>query len=357
MTAPGSSSSCSCSSSLWDSLPQELKDNVFAFCDPLTLYINGLLPLSDTHKDRNRTFEMSWKADLTLLPTFGFPTLFNGLCKVTSRNLYERLCILRPDLDHRVPGIAKDMIDIFVINDPSYGKINFAVPINSENAAPGTARPIKLQDDDDNIRSRRSARTLSPGEIRNGFVHYLINIPLRMCWMDLIEGYLRQNPKDMAIYAIVYLVELELVDVTELSTAGGNFAPFSEMAIHSNMEMVRLMTEIIRYYRGEYLEYIMDEIMSMGELYLFHSGCTTNMDIWEWHWDLCVSFGERSWLVPIPTDQQSAERIINKLSKNDDIHSETLSALANRDRKDLFQQLWNHQISTGRSKGRILGPS
>ncbi|KAJ3315523.1 hypothetical protein HDU76_002172 [Blyttiomyces sp. JEL0837] len=393
----------SSSSSLWDSVPQEIKEDVFGFCDPLTLYINGLLPLSDTHKDRykatevwNVVLEMGWEGDLTLLPTFGFPTVFNGLCKVTARDLYERLCILRPDLDHRVAGVAKDMIDIFVINDPAYGKINF--PINPEIAAPRTARPIKLQDDADNIRCGRSTSTLTPVKIRTGFEHYLINIPLRMCWMDIIEGYLLQNPRDIAIYAIAmnhfdllkYLVEMKLVDVKELSSPGAdliNFKPYAEVARHGNLDMIKylrengchfnelrsVLHEIIRFDSSEYLEYFKHELLGNGLGSMFESGnpdnmrtwrwhvllsgYTTNMSTWEWHWDLILKFDRTSSLVPIPTDKESAERIINKLGKGYDIRWETFSALANRDRKDLFQILWNHQSSTGRPNYRILGPN
>ncbi|KAJ3414552.1 hypothetical protein HDV05_006466 [Chytridiales sp. JEL 0842] len=91
------------SRSRWTLLPVELKSRIFKFTGPLTRYLNRDIthpPPTDQESTEIwlAAFELDWKGDLTKLPFNGFPDVFNGLCNVQSREMYDNLCRTMPDL-------------------------------------------------------------------------------------------------------------------------------------------------------------------------------------------------------------------------------------------------------------------
>ncbi|KAJ3334034.1 hypothetical protein HDU76_012564, partial [Blyttiomyces sp. JEL0837] len=246
-------------SSLWDFLAEETKNDIFSFCDPLTLHLNGRSQLNDP---RNQTeiwtlaFEMGWSGDLTLLPMASFPNAFNGLCKVTSRDLYERLRILLPDLDHQVPGLARDMINILVKNHRSFGEIR---NISTNPLHPFVPFPITLVKEDDELNSDGIYTSIfgvsTADDIVKCLDSILINIPLRMCWIDIFECNVRQNPIMMTMIAIsmnpfellkLIMREMKLVhqnDILRFSQNYQGFHPYILATAHGNLEMIKFFNE------------------------------------------------------------------------------------------------------------------
>ncbi|KAJ3334038.1 hypothetical protein HDU76_012568 [Blyttiomyces sp. JEL0837] len=380
-------SSSSTPSSLWDTLPQEIKDGIFSFCDPLTLHLNERLPLSGENQQTDRhnakeiwiaACETGWTGDLKTLPTIGFPRQLDDLSKVTSRGFYERLRQHRPDLDFQVPGAAKDLIDIYVKNDISYGLIGFEVdrPI-----------PIKLRDDDDDIKASGSAECgpestiitingVLSQKIQAVFESALVNIPLRMCWMDLIEPYIRENPIMMAIFAITMnhfqllktiVEDIKLVDMADISRShaavNGIIDPYLEAAHYNNLEMIKFLVKYEYPISVHYL--VLEKAMVRGSIDILHyiesdllnqgfdrcivdvNTYTINMDVWEWHWEFCSKSGKQSRLVPLPKDEISINRVINKLGNTrHPVHLMTLVAAAKRGNVNHFQKLWDYQIQS-----------
>ncbi|KAJ3414551.1 hypothetical protein HDV05_006465 [Chytridiales sp. JEL 0842] len=101
---------------LWNRLPIEIKSRIFKFADPLTRYLNGPTPYQATDEESTKiwlvAFDLDWKGDLTKLPQNGFPDVFNGLCNVQSREMYDNLCRTMPDL-----CFEGSMNDILVVCD------------------------------------------------------------------------------------------------------------------------------------------------------------------------------------------------------------------------------------------------
>ncbi|KAJ3310366.1 hypothetical protein HDU76_003395, partial [Blyttiomyces sp. JEL0837] len=128
--------------SLWDLLPPETKESIWEHADVLTLYLNNRLTIDEIEEKATDiwtcAFEQDWKGDLNKLPSFGFPTADNALCKVTSRSMYERICNIRPHLRFDIYGTSRDLIKVFLVNNLRYGWISRqGVPV------------IALDDDDE----------------------------------------------------------------------------------------------------------------------------------------------------------------------------------------------------------------
>ncbi|KAJ3404389.1 hypothetical protein HDV05_007224, partial [Chytridiales sp. JEL 0842] len=80
-----------------------MENNIFEFSDALTLYLNGRLEgdtssVAVANQIWKAAFEIDWPEDLSRLPKEGFPDVFTGLLQVRSRDLYDRLCLLKPHL-------------------------------------------------------------------------------------------------------------------------------------------------------------------------------------------------------------------------------------------------------------------
>ncbi|KAJ3282189.1 hypothetical protein HDU76_008755, partial [Blyttiomyces sp. JEL0837] len=93
------------SSSPWNLLPTEIKDQIFSEADVPTRFINHY-PASESEINAKAhdiwiavITTSSWDLDLSRLPNNKFPTILNGLEQVTSREVYHSLCKARPDLD------------------------------------------------------------------------------------------------------------------------------------------------------------------------------------------------------------------------------------------------------------------
>ncbi|KAJ3327262.1 hypothetical protein HDU76_012123 [Blyttiomyces sp. JEL0837] len=118
----------------------------------------------------NEATKQDWGGDLILLPQYGLPTSKTGLCNVKSRSFYNRLCNLRPDL----AGFS-NMLGVIIANNTRYGTINEQF---------GTA-VIYLDDNDEvDLGGENSVYSDCLHEYVPTLQTFLINIPMRNCWMD-----------------------------------------------------------------------------------------------------------------------------------------------------------------------------
>ncbi|KAJ3321361.1 hypothetical protein HDU76_014114 [Blyttiomyces sp. JEL0837] len=92
--------------------------------------LESLIPLFDSFQSGNLTereihenatnlwkivFHLDYQGDLTQLPWFGIPNVTNGLYLIKSRSMFEKLCILRPDLCNM------DAFRVYFKNDTRFG--------------------------------------------------------------------------------------------------------------------------------------------------------------------------------------------------------------------------------------------
>ncbi|KAJ3271596.1 hypothetical protein HDU76_011014, partial [Blyttiomyces sp. JEL0837] len=194
-------------------LPTEVIDAIFDHGDPLTQFINNRLS-DDEVKSKatdiwNAAFEQDWAGDLNLLPQHGFPSILNGLSKVTSRSMHDRPCSIRPDLVDN-----NHALKVFLYNNPNYGKLAVAP---STELNPYDIRPIILADYTIDHWDPKGDKTtnLDTEEakiaiIQNKLSYQLIQIPLRQCWMEDFQHLISIDPKNFVIMAII-LGHLELV--------------------------------------------------------------------------------------------------------------------------------------------------
>ncbi|KAJ3417419.1 Methyltransferase-like protein 21D [Chytridiales sp. JEL 0842] len=98
--------------SLWDHLPSDIHHYILTrFSDPLTQHLNYTLTPTQTLFLSNKiwaaAFDMDWDGDLSLLPEWGIPDIWNGLGNVRSRGMYERLLKLGRETIQRWEGFVK----------------------------------------------------------------------------------------------------------------------------------------------------------------------------------------------------------------------------------------------------------
>ncbi|KAJ3284904.1 hypothetical protein HDU76_008209, partial [Blyttiomyces sp. JEL0837] len=88
-------------SSYWDHLPHEIKEAILDKCDLLTQYLNNHLSKQQINKYAHQIWilaiKFNYTGDLAALPP-SLPNARNGLAEVSSKDFYQRLCHLRPDL-------------------------------------------------------------------------------------------------------------------------------------------------------------------------------------------------------------------------------------------------------------------
>ncbi|KAJ3329246.1 hypothetical protein HDU76_008298 [Blyttiomyces sp. JEL0837] len=89
--------------SLWDDIPTEIKTIIISKSDIVTRFLNNDMSVDEIGKYGNRIWRLvfEWNLvdiDLRLLPPPHLPTIHNGLRLVKSKQMYEKLCMLRPDL-------------------------------------------------------------------------------------------------------------------------------------------------------------------------------------------------------------------------------------------------------------------
>ncbi|KAJ3307700.1 hypothetical protein HDU76_004435 [Blyttiomyces sp. JEL0837] len=93
---------------LWDTLPVEIKNNIFEKCDLVTRYLNDDLTPDIISKLGTDLWNIAFEenlvdADLGLLPQSSFPTTTTDLLLVNSKQMYHKLCKLKPNLSNPSP--------------------------------------------------------------------------------------------------------------------------------------------------------------------------------------------------------------------------------------------------------------
>ncbi|KAJ3317244.1 hypothetical protein HDU76_001267 [Blyttiomyces sp. JEL0837] len=145
----------SSSTSLWDRLPAEIQHHNIHIADPLTRYINGLLTLEEIDSHGFEIWKSDWQGDLTILPQDKLPTILDGLDLVHSKQMYHRLCILRP-------GLAKvDNLATYLTSKYITGKDLMFTDLEYFEEA--IDQFLKLKD-------------------------LMIHIPMKQYWLDELEG-------------------------------------------------------------------------------------------------------------------------------------------------------------------------
>ncbi|KAJ3286695.1 hypothetical protein HDU76_007941, partial [Blyttiomyces sp. JEL0837] len=88
---------------IWDTLPIEVRSQIISKCYVLTRHLNNVLTAEEIDQHGNEIWKIVFENDLvdlylSLLPQDHLPDVDNGLGLVKSKEMYQRLGELRPDL-------------------------------------------------------------------------------------------------------------------------------------------------------------------------------------------------------------------------------------------------------------------
>ncbi|KAJ3329717.1 hypothetical protein HDU76_007309 [Blyttiomyces sp. JEL0837] len=102
--------------SLWDKLPVKIKTIIVKKADIVTRFLNNDMPAAEIAGHGIKIWRLVFEWDLVdidfgLLPSEHLPTMHNGLGLVKSKQMYQKLCLLRPDL------IKADLLEAYLLSD------------------------------------------------------------------------------------------------------------------------------------------------------------------------------------------------------------------------------------------------
>ncbi|KAJ3304975.1 hypothetical protein HDU76_005092, partial [Blyttiomyces sp. JEL0837] len=163
--------------SLWDVLPNEIKSNIFKFCDPLTLHLHNLLPdcSHDYWLDYHQSEEiwhiavaLNWDGDLSSLPQkhIKLPSVLSGLNQVTSKSFYKQLL----QLEYHRSRQVTELLD----------HLNFT-SVWIHNSLPIWGHPSDYKQPMSDYGFEKIDKTIC------AFDYMLIHIPMRHCWIEMDE--------------------------------------------------------------------------------------------------------------------------------------------------------------------------
>ncbi|KAJ3320777.1 hypothetical protein HDU76_000229 [Blyttiomyces sp. JEL0837] len=171
------------STSLWDRLPTEIKEQVLNETDPPTRFLNHqILTKSEIEQYGYDIWiavinTKSWNCNLSSLPHHSFPTIVNGLDRVTSPDAYHQLCKARSDL----AGLEY-LQQLFDTED--FWLIYFTEELLYEITSGWHSTRCKIFDE------------------HNMIPQLLINIPMRHFWKDeLTEAFKHLDPLKLLFVA------------------------------------------------------------------------------------------------------------------------------------------------------------
>ncbi|KAJ3334043.1 hypothetical protein HDU76_012573 [Blyttiomyces sp. JEL0837] len=216
-----------CTAILRRRLPQEVVYIILDHSDPLTQHLNDYIKQSNITRPKVAeiwavAFSIDWSGDLNLLPSFGFPTTYDGLCQVHTKSMYKRVCLRRPDL-----AVETDLLKVYLVDNTHYGFLYNTYNYNND------VKEIRLLEDTDYIdpngRSIFHERDFKEKvTVIKKLAALLVNIPMRHCWMESrqLQKMVERNPGHVALMAIVLghlgllrrlVEEMKLVDLRKYS--------------------------------------------------------------------------------------------------------------------------------------------
>ncbi|KAJ3318064.1 hypothetical protein HDU76_000945 [Blyttiomyces sp. JEL0837] len=202
----------------WDRLPTEVKTNIFKHSDPLTKHLNNqqisneVSSYDQGQEAWKHALKSNWNGDFSLLPKYPFPTIETGLEYVTSKQIYKKLCVLRPDL---------------VIEEPltliPYDLRKRDIPANQVNKMPHRA-PLRNSTRRKDRLQMSFVNNFFDQKVYNKFDSLLIHVALRQFWLDELPGWCLESSDEMfkerltlfkicAFYGAVEFGNLECVKV------------------------------------------------------------------------------------------------------------------------------------------------
>ncbi|KAJ3305765.1 hypothetical protein HDU76_004950 [Blyttiomyces sp. JEL0837] len=282
----------------------------------------------------NEAFDQDWQGDLELLPQDGIPTIFNGLGKVKSRSMYNRLCSLRPDLAR-----ISDELKVLIHNNRWYGGFN-----------PHDCRPIIMLEDEDKIPAKKDIH-------KSPFVHFdilkvirrekavscLLQIAMRQCWMGDLTCFVQTSPMGLGIAAIIFghidlvrkLITMNVFDLEMMSFEDDNVC-MKAIGFTGNLEMLKLLDGRRNRFDCQALSGLVEKALKAGHIHMLrylhedmviHDGdfswvvsvpqySTESLECWEWNVDICRRNNLQSNTVPILKNLAQAHQVVAKLGPN-----------------------------------------
>ncbi|KAJ3301474.1 hypothetical protein HDU76_005741, partial [Blyttiomyces sp. JEL0837] len=310
----------------------------------------------------NQAFEQDWDGDLQLLPANGLPTVLTGLCKVRSRSMYDRLNKLRPDL----AGFT-DTLKVFIRANHRFG---YFTTLDS--------RPIVLLEDDDEIEllGRRAGMTYSTHLELKRLSAFLINIAMRLCWMEDLEPWITKYPVQFFLLAlrtghhdlVVRMVDgLRIVDIEQGEQLSLKY--MEDIVEHGNLDLLQYLLD--RFFRNansdmgilSAVEKIITAAMTNGQLctlqyiqqhyqvfVLLSIGNvpsqkyeTEHLDCWLWYRDInCNNLDIASNTLLVIKNLKVAQNVVKKLGEHS-MSFEVISAAFQYVNVETFKYLWSQR--------------
>ncbi|KAJ3315075.1 hypothetical protein HDU76_002277 [Blyttiomyces sp. JEL0837] len=235
--------------------PKEIYTAIFDFAGPLTKFLNNHYTIDEIDALAtdiwNDAIHINWQGDFNLLPLHGFPNVKSSLCRhPITRSMYDRLSSFKPERS------SMNAIKVLVKDDKRVGFFD------------GTWNVVVRISEND--QDTKEYNELFGGEfIRQGlfepagtdwhfiedtiFGDLLVHIPLRFCWMDVVEPFVKANPLHMASLAIMFdhfdllqIIIRDHIDGIDIRSWMERFDCLSYCVRNGNVEMFRLVYDLAK---------------------------------------------------------------------------------------------------------------
>ncbi|KAJ3312087.1 hypothetical protein HDU76_002964, partial [Blyttiomyces sp. JEL0837] len=311
----------------------------------LTQYLNDILTPDEISSNATSiwidAFKQNWSGNLSLLPKQGFPNAFNGLCQVSSKEMYNRLCRLFPNLSPTSPKMNQ-ILRVFFTDNSSYGRLLDAkgtVSINLDDQDQIEVRDHPISEFDQ-LFIRRGVSALSS---------CLIHIPMGRCWLDHpdLEPWVSLNPGNMVKMGIA-MNHFDLYGNLEM------FKYIWEKGCRFGQDyfFTNTLVEAVQHSRISILDFIVNNVMfaenTNGVQYIAifnQRRYTENLRLWEWWIDICQVHSDKG-LQPnlqlVVKTLAEAKHVVAKLGPRNNIDFQMLEVSAQQGNLESFNYLWKH---------------
>ncbi|KAJ3316824.1 hypothetical protein HDU76_001524 [Blyttiomyces sp. JEL0837] len=212
--------------SLWQTLPEEVKSNIFDQSDLLTRLLNGKLTKYEITKYAKdiwiQVFKQDWLGDFSLLPSpTTIPTHENGIYNIRSRSMYTKVCDFVPDRD------------ITSTENTNHFDLYFSGNFNTDGKR--VVVSIRYSEDYDDYGEDEWVDEYERNGITDALDNTkscLLHVAMRNCWLDLLEPWISVSPERMALLCLAFQhvnLLVHLVDVAKLVDLSEGFFTSSKL--------------------------------------------------------------------------------------------------------------------------------
>ncbi|KAJ3327931.1 hypothetical protein HDU76_010876 [Blyttiomyces sp. JEL0837] len=255
--------------------------------------------------------------------------------------MYNRLLHHRPDLRFDIPGHSRDVLLVYLKDNAKFGSVSSLPSKHGHVASTAPSLSSVLLNESDIYNPPPNYQSLLAVDLPlHELARCFIHIPMRNCWMEDLEPYIRMHPIHMAFLAIKYNhLDFLKILVDDRKLVGIAKMPLDDHIINSlcyhtpptesNLKLFRYLHSkgskipssdhlygyLMQYPNGEHDHHFIRN----GETFkTIRSTKTMDTDFWLWYWDVTSSSHdtERFNWFPIIKTKQEAIKVVKKLESS-----------------------------------------